>query len=169
MRAASGRHRIFTDVDLAYPPHQLPMVLDRLEEGWELVVGSRRHPDTRHLNRASPLREVGSHLFNVVTHLVLLGRYRDTQCGLKGFSAEAAEVIFDVSRVDGFAFDVEVLHLAERLQLSLLEVPVELDHVEATTVRLVPQAFTMLRDVLAVRRRSATSAYGLSDRLTAGD
>ncbi len=159
MLAATGRHRIFTDVDLAYPPDQLVPMLAHLEEGWEVVVGSRRHHDTRQVNSASPLRELGSLLFNMITHLVLLGRYRDTQCGLKGFSAEAAEQIFDVSRIDGFAFDVEVLHLAERRHLSLLEVPVVLDHVEASTVKLVPQALKMLRDVRWVRRWSATGGY----------
>lgn len=169
MLAANGRTRIFTDVDLAYPPRQLGPMVERLEEGWEVVVGSRRHPDTRHINSASPFREVGSLLFNVITNLVLLGRYRDTQCGLKGFSQSAAERIFSVARVDGFAFDVEVLHLAERMHLSLLEVPVVLDHVEESTVRLLPQAVRMLADVLSVRRRSATGGYGLSEPLTVDD
>ncbi len=159
MLAASGRARIFTDVDLAYPPHQLPPLLERLEEGWEVVVGSRRHPDTREVNAAPALREVGSLLFNLITHFALLGRYRDTQCGLKGFSAPAAVEIFSLTAIDGFAFDVEVLHLAERRKLSLLEVPVVLDHVEASTVRMVPQAVRMLRDVLAIRRKSATGVY----------
>jgi len=159
MLAASGRARIFTDVDLAYPPHQLPPLLERLEEGWEVVVGSRRHPATREVNAAPALREVGSLLFNLITHFALLGRYRDTQCGLKGFSAPAAVEIFSLTAIDGFAFDVEVLHLAERRKLSLLEVPVVLDHVEASTVRMVPQAVRMLRDVLAIRRKSATGVY----------
>jgi len=159
MLGAHGRARIFTDVDLAYPPHQLPQLLAHLEQGWEVVVGSRRHPDTREVNSASALRDVGSLLFNLITHLALLGRYRDTQCGLKGFSAAAVEEIFSLTVIDGFAFDVEVLHLTERRKLSLLEVPVVLDHVEASTVRMVPQAVRMLRDVLAIRRRSATGGY----------
>lgn len=167
MLASSGRYRVFTDIDLAYPPDQLSRVVAELEEGWEIVVGSRRHPDTRNVNAPSAVREIGSLLFNVVTHLVLLGRYRDTQCGLKGFSAASAAQIFGVTKIDGFAFDVEVLHLAERMGLSLHEVPVVLDHVEASTVRLVPQAFVMLRDVLAVRRWSATGAYGLGEQLSA--
>ena len=162
MLAANGRVRIFTDVDLAYPPEQLGPMVDALENGWEVVIGSRRHPDTREVNSASPLREVGSLLFNVLTLLTLLGRYRDTQCGLKGFSAASAEQVFSITIIDGFAFDVEVLHLIERLRLSLLEVPVVLDHVEASTVRLVPQALKMLRDVLAIRRHSAKGGYGIS-------
>jgi hypothetical protein len=165
MLAATGEHRIFTDVDLAYPPEQMVSVLGLLEEGWEVVVGSRRHPESRHVNSASALREVGSVLFNLITHLVLLGRYRDTQCGLKGFSADAARRVFGVSIVDGFAFDVEVLHLAERMRLSLTEIPVVLDHVVESTVRLVPQSIRMFRDVLAVRRYSATGGYGLSEPL----
>lgn len=162
MMAASGDTRLFTDVDLAYPPDQLPVVLGLLESGWDVVVGSRRHPATRTVSAAPAVRQVGSHLFNLMTHLVLLGGYRDTQCGLKGFSAKAAQEIFSRSVVDGFAFDVEVLHLSERLHLSLVETPVVLEHVEASTVRLIPQSVRMLRDVLAVRRRSAKGGYDLS-------
>ncbi len=168
MLAARGDQRIFTDVDLAYPADQLPAVLELLESGWDVVVGNRRHPDTQTLAAASSLREVGSHLFNLMTHLTLLGGYRDTQCGLKGFSARAADGIFSRSVIDGFAFDVEVLHLAERLRLSLVETPVILDHVEASTVRLVPQSLRMLRDVLAVRRRSAVGGYDLSEPASPG-
>jgi dolichyl-phosphate beta-glucosyltransferase len=161
MLAARGRTLVFTDVDLAYPPSQISGLVDAVEEGWEVVAGSRRHPATHTVRRPGRLRGIGSFLFNLLTHFVLLGNYRDTQCGLKAFRADAAKEIFGRARVEGFAFDVEVLHLAERMELSLLELPVVLDHVEASTVKLVPQAGTMLRDVLRIRRWSATGAYGL--------
>jgi dolichyl-phosphate beta-glucosyltransferase len=159
MLAARGRAVVFTDIDLAYPPEQIETLVDQVEAGWQVVVGSRRHPETKTVRRAGRFRELGSFGFNLLTYFVLLGNYRDTQCGLKAFRSGAAHQIFSRTIIDGFAFDVEVLHLAERLGLSLTEKAVVLDHVEATTVKLVPQATQMLRDVLKVRRASATGQY----------
>ena len=89
-----------------------------------MVVGSRRHDDTTTLVRARRLREIGGRAINLLTRVVLLGRYRDTQCGLKAFRSDVGRLIFGHSHIDGFAFDVEIFHLVERYQLSLAEVPV---------------------------------------------
>lgn len=162
MLAATGRTRIFTDIDLAYPPEQLTRALAEIEAGADMVVGSRRHGETDALNRAAAFRELGSLVFNLFTHVVLLGRYRDTQCGLKGFRGDVAEMLFPRCRVDRFAFDVELFHLAERYRLSLTEIPVVLDNVDQTTVSLAVDTIRMVRDVLRVRRWSARGVYDLS-------
>src|SRR5439155_775550 len=79
--------------------------------------------------------QLGSRLFNLPARVVLTGRFRDTQCGLKGFRADAARVLFSHARIDGFAFDVELLHLAERYGLSITEVPVALRSSPGSSVR----------------------------------
>ena len=68
--------------------------------------------------RRSRLRRWGSRAINWLGYAVLLGSYRDTQSGLKAFRSDVARFVFARCRVDGFAFDVEVLHLVERHQLS---------------------------------------------------
>ncbi|MBV9933190.1 MAG: glycosyltransferase, partial [Actinobacteria bacterium] len=83
MLVARGRTVAFTDADLAYPPVQLLELLAQVEAGWDMVVGSRRHVDTSTLVKARRLREMSGRLFNAFTLLVLLGQYRDTQCGIK--------------------------------------------------------------------------------------
>ena len=112
--------------------------------------------------QASSLREVGSLCFNILTWFVLLGGYRDTQCGLKGFSSLAAKKIFTRSIIDGFGFDVETFHLGERLHLTLKEIPVVVENGQGTTVQLLRDATQMLRDVFIVRRLSALGSYHLS-------
>ncbi|HYD09666.1 MAG TPA: hypothetical protein VEA78_06155, partial [Acidimicrobiales bacterium] len=92
---------------------------------------------------------------------VLLGQYRDTQCGCKAFRADVARSLFSRTRLDGFAFDVEVLHLVERDRLSLIEVPVTLSESGGSSVRLVRATADMLRDLLRVRRWSAEGVYDL--------
>ena len=64
-----------------------------------------------------------------------------------------------MSRIDGFAFDVEVLFLARRFEMEIVEIPVVVDHVEQSTVRFIPQAIRMLWDVARVRLWSMTRRY----------
>jgi putative flippase GtrA len=161
MLAATGDTVVFTDVDLAYEPSQIMGIVASVEAGYDVAVGSRRHPDTRTVAATGRVREFGSAVFNLMTYLTLLGAYRDTQSGLKGFRRDAARSIFGRTLVDGFAFDVEVLHLVERDGLSLTEVPVTVEYGTESTVRLAAEAVRMMRDVLRVRRWSAQGRYDL--------
>ena len=158
--AARGRTVAFTDADLAYSPDHLIDLRDRIEDGWDVVVGSRRHTDARALVRAGRLRELGGRLINLLTQAVLLGRYVDTQCGLKAFRHDAARSIFERTEVDGFGFDVEIFHLVERDRLSLIEVPVRVVNSERSSVRVVRDAVRLIVDLFQIRRRAALGAYG---------
>jgi glycosyltransferase involved in cell wall biosynthesis len=160
--ASSGRTVVFTDADLAYSPDQIPGLVAAVEDGWDVVVGSRRHTDTTTLVRARRLREVGGRAINLLTRAVLLGQYRDTQCGLKAFRSDAARVIFSRTRVDGFAFDVEVFHLVERYHLSLAEVPVRITNSASSSVDALRDALRLVRDLFLVRQWAAEGRYDLT-------
>lgn len=160
--ASSGRCVVFTDADLSYSPDQIPALVERIERGWDVVVGSRRHTDTTTLVRARRVREVGGRVINLVTRAVLLGQYRDTQCGLKAFRSDVARLIFSHTFVNGFAFDVEVFHLVERYHLSLTEVPVRIENSSRSTVRVVRDAVRLVRDLFRVRQWSAEGRYDLT-------
>ena len=112
----------------------------RSKPGGTWWSGSRRHDDTTTLVRARRLREVGGRAINLLTRVVLLGRYRDTQCGLKAFRSDLGRLIFEHSHIDGFAFDVEIFHLVEAYQLSLAEVPVRVENSSRSTVRVARDA-----------------------------
>jgi len=157
--AASGRTVAFTDADLAYPPEQITRLLLKVEEGWDVVVGSRQHTDTMTVVAAGRLREFGGRVINVLTGLVLLGRYRDTQCGLKAVRNDVGQIVFSRMRVDGFAFDVELFHLVERYRLSLCEVPVEVVNSDRSTVKVVRDAWRLIRDLFRIRGWSRSGHY----------
>ncbi|MGH9187027.1 MAG: dolichyl-phosphate beta-glucosyltransferase, partial [Acidimicrobiales bacterium] len=157
--AARGRTVAFTDADLAYPPGQLEGLLKVVEEGWDVVVGSRRHAATTTLVRARRLREIGGRGINWLTRAVLLGQYRDTQCGLKAFRSDAARLLFSRSRIDGFAFDVELFVVAERNGLALTEVPVEVRNTARSTVRVARDATRLVRDLFRIRRWAREGLY----------
>ena len=157
--ASSGRCVAFTDADLAYPPHQIAALLDAVEAGSDVAVGNRFHRRSTTAGPAAPVRALSGRFFNVLTATVLLGQYRDTQCGFKAFRSDAARQIFSRTRLDGFAFDVEVLHLVERDRLALAEVPVTLVDTPGSTVRLAIDATRMVRDLFRVRRWAGQGRY----------
>ncbi|MCU1371795.1 MAG: hypothetical protein JWO77_2989 [Ilumatobacteraceae bacterium] len=162
MLAAAGRTLVFTDADLSYSPAQIERLLVAIEDGWDVVVGNRHHEGSTTIVAASALRQVGGRAINLATRAVLVGAHQDTQCGLKAFRSDVARTIFGHSRIDGFAFDVEVLHLVERYELSLTEVEVEVVNTETSTVHVVRDALLLLADLARIRRGDATGAYDLS-------
>ncbi len=157
--AARGKSVVFTDADLSYSPEHVVTFLAELEAGWDVVVGSRRHEETTTLVRARKIRELGGRAINWLTHLVLLGHFRDTQCGIKGFRGDIGKVIFERTTIDGFAFDVEIYLLAEQDQLSLLEVPVSVENRAVSSVRIVSDTAKLVRDLVRVRRMAGWGRY----------
>lgn len=151
MAAARGATVAFCDADLAYPPDQILRLLPKIEAGWDVAVGNRHHVDTVTLVRARRTREVTGRAFAALTGALVLDRTHDTQCGLKAFSAPAAREVFSRSRVDGFAFDVEIFVIASRLALSLTDVPVELSNSVRSSVSVGRDTLRMVRDLLRVR------------------
>jgi dolichyl-phosphate beta-glucosyltransferase len=164
MLVARGRTIAFTDADLSYAPAQISGLLESVEDGWDVVVGSRKHTATLTVVRAGRLREFGGRLVNVFTGVVLLGGYRDTQCGLKAFRSDVARLIFGHTKVDGFAFDVEVFHLIERYRLSLDEVPVEVENAERSTVSVVRDTLVLVADLMRIRKWGRTGEYDATDQ-----
>ncbi len=168
MLAARGRTRVFTDADLSYAPAQIVGLLAAVEAGADMVVGNRYHPDTHTTVPTSTLREVGGRLVNGSTRLVLHQHRADTQCGLKGFRAQVAELLFSLTRVDGFAFDVELFMLAERYGLSVVEIPVELENSGRSTVRVVRDASLLMVDLMRMRADLKRGRYRAQPELVAG-
>lgn len=157
--AAGGRTIAFTDADLSYHPAQLERLLIEVEAGSDVVVGNRHHADTRTVVQASTLRAFGGRAINGATRLVLDGRHDDTQCGIKAFRADVAHVLFEHLMIRGFAFDVEVLLLAERAGLTVRDVPVEVENSERSTVNVARDAARLLGDLWTIRRTARDGGY----------
>ncbi len=159
MMAARGRSIVFTDADLAYPPEAVLDIMIELESGWDIVVGSRQHEETTTLVRARRIRQLGGRAINSMTHLVLLGHFRDTQCGIKGFRSDVAKSVFRRCRVDRFGFDVEIFCIAELDRRSLLEVPVSVRNSESSSVRLLRDTSLLMFDLIRIRRWAGEGVY----------
>ena len=159
VQEANGSVVAFTDADLAYNPRQVVKLVTLVESGYDMVVGSRQHIETKNLVRAGRFREVGGRLINMATSGILLGHYRDTQCGLKAFKSQVAKSLFDAGTLDGFSFDVELFHLAERWDLSLKEIPVEVENSQRSSVSAFRDGVFLLLDLIRIRQRARRGVY----------
>jgi dolichyl-phosphate beta-glucosyltransferase len=160
MLAARGHHRLMTDADLSTPIEDLERLEAALRGGAEVAIGSRALESSRVEIRQSAFREGMGRVFNLGVRALLLPDLRDTQCGFKLFTADAAEAAFSATRLDGFCFDVEALVAARRRGFRVAEVPVTWRNDVATRVGLRKGAMAYL-DLLRVR---ANLARGLYDR-----
>jgi dolichyl-phosphate beta-glucosyltransferase len=166
--AASGELVVFTDADGSYGPEQVKRLVLALERV-PVAIGSRAAeaigsmhgtPAEQAAHTPGPiLRRMSSRVFNAAMRLALGLEFQDTQCGLKGFRKDAARSLFARSRVDGFAFDAEILFLARRLDYEVAEVPVRASDRDGSKVRLAVDALRMLVEVWSVRLAAARGAY----------
>jgi len=165
MLAARGRHRIFTDADLAYPLDQVAAISGALDRGFDVAIACRVLPESRYL--MSPTffhylytRHLMSRAYNAVVRWALLPGILDSQAGLKGFTARAAEIVFPRLTIARFGFDVEALFVARRHNLRTTQVPVSFRYdSEPTTVRLAQDGKTLVGDLVRVRWNDVRGRY----------
>jgi dolichyl-phosphate beta-glucosyltransferase len=165
MQAATGRLRVFTDADLAYSLDDVVDTARQLEAGSDVVIACRVLPESRYdispeFFRYLYTRHVMSRTFNWAVRLGLLPGILDTQAGLKGFTARAAEIVFPRLTVQGFGFDVELLFVALQHGLSITQKAVHFRYDrEPSTMRFTRDAITMLGDLMRIRWNSLRGRY----------
>ncbi len=150
--ATRGAQVVFLDADLSTPIDEIPRALEQLRQA-EIVIGSRDLP-TSDVRVPQPLfRRVASDLFKWVRYLMVgLWRISDTQCGFKAYRGPVARQLFALAQIDRFMFDVEILYLAERAGLRIIEMPVRWDDSPGSKVRLGEGLQNTLRDLWRIRR-----------------
>ena len=152
--AAAGAYVFFIDADMATPPEESLKLLELLQGGAAVVIGSRIQPDGSDMRESQPpnRRRMGTMFTRLRKAMRVLPDIDDTQCPMKGFRREAAQAIFARQRLRGWIFDAEVLHIARMQGYGIVEVPVTWRHVEGSRLRVRPQqAFEVLRDLLRLR------------------
>ncbi len=150
--ASSGDIVLFTDADLATPIEELDKFLPGLDEGCDVVIGSRAIPGSDIRVRQARPRQAMGKFFNRLVRLFILKDFRDTQCGFKAFRRPAALNLFSRLETSGFAFDVEILVLAGKLGYRVAEVPVVWRHSPPSRVRIVRSSWQMLKELWRIRR-----------------
>jgi dolichyl-phosphate beta-glucosyltransferase len=92
------------------------------------------------------------------------GSVRDSQCGFKFFAESAAHELFRNSRIDGYAFDLEILGLAQRLGMQVCEVPVTWSDAAGSSLSAVADAPQILRELRTIRVSLARESKRIAAR-----
>jgi glycosyltransferase involved in cell wall biosynthesis len=162
MFRATGAVAAFTDADLPFDLAALRSAYQLVRSGSaDVVCGARDLAESSALVVRSAWRQCASWVFRAAVRRLLTLHVTDTQCGLKVFSRRAIESIFPRQRIDGLAFDVEVLYLAERLGLSCARIPVVQRNEYASTISLRRHALPMFLELLRIRAHDWQGSYHL--------
>ena len=153
--AAQKPIALFSDADLSTPLGETPKVIEPIANGDVDIAFGSRGLNRRLIGQHQPWRrEQAGRIFNLLVRLTTGLPFRDTQCGFKAFRMDVCRPILEVARIDGFAFDVELLFLAHRAGLRLREIPVRWNHAEGSKVHVIHDSLAMLRGVIALRMAS---------------
>jgi dolichyl-phosphate beta-glucosyltransferase len=144
---AVGQRVLMTDVDLSTPLAEVLRLSAELDRGIDFAMGSRSLPDSRVLIHQPAHRELAGKVFNLLFRLTTGLPWRDTQCGFKLFDLETTRRLFEVQRIEGFAYDAELCVNARRLGLRVVEVPVRWVNNTDTRVTLFGSSVRMALDL----------------------
>jgi cellulose synthase/poly-beta-1,6-N-acetylglucosamine synthase-like glycosyltransferase len=158
LAVACGRQLIFTDVDLAYGLDDVMRVHSSLQNGADVAIASRTHPQSMvtlpaHLQGYVYRRHLQSQVFSRLVQWLLPLRQGDTQAGLKGLTAESARSILPYLTCNGFGFDCELLTAAHHLGLNVQELPVRVQYEDRSSTTDLATISAMLRDLWRIRKR----------------
>jgi len=153
MAAAQGQFALFTDADLSTPVEEVENFWPQFKAGYDVVIASRGLPESRIEVHQNKIRETMGRTFNLFVRLLVVPGIHDTQCGFKMFSRRAVEDLFPRCQLDGWAFDVELLALAQSLGYRVAEVPVRWINSPDTRLKALSASTQMLFDLFRLRRR----------------
>lgn len=159
MLNAKGEILLFSDADLSSPIEEAPKLLATLQAGADIAIGSRWLRPELQTQRQSLLRQFYGRLFNLALRILLGLNFKDTQCGFKAFTRQAAQKIFPLQRIERWGFDPELLYLARKSKLKVVEVAVAWAHAEGTRISPLRDGIRMFGEILKVRWNAVTGKY----------
>lgn len=162
---AKGGIILFTDADFSTPIEEIDKLLRRLDEGYDIAIGSRALDPTLLKRRQNPVREFMGRVFNILVRLFTMQGIADTQCGFKAFKMASTRFFFERQRIFDFGFDVELLYLARKKGLKIAEVPVVWDNDPTSTVHPIKDAISMFADLIKIRLYYSEKSGGFSDKI----
>lgn len=156
---AEGEFVLFTDADLSSPIEEAPKLLEALEKGADIAIGSRWARSELQTRRQSLARQALGRVFNGLLRVLLRLDFKDTQCGFKAFRRDVARAVFPLQRIEGWGFDPEILFLAQKFGYLVVEVPVRWGHDTRTRINPLVDGLRMVSDMLLIRWYSIAGKY----------
>ncbi len=159
MMHAQGEIMLFSDADLSSPIEEAEKLFAAIAEGNDIAVGSRWVRAELQTRKQPFYRQILGRIFNLLLRVMLGLNFKDTQCGFKAFTRRAAQAVFPFQHIERWGFDPELLFLAAKAGLKIVEVPVAWAHREGTRIHPIKDGFRMFGDLLHIRWNSLVGRY----------
>jgi dolichyl-phosphate beta-glucosyltransferase len=161
MLGARGQIRLMCDADCSMPPEEMPKLINEIVLGnASIAIGSRYADGAVVATRQPFYRRLWSRLCNKAVQRFLVPGIRDTQCGFKAFTAQAANDLFRRAKINGWAFDLEVLALARRRGYDIAEIAVSWTDDARSRVNPLKDMWKVIREAVAIRKNLDRGVYG---------
>jgi dolichyl-phosphate beta-glucosyltransferase len=155
---AEGHVIAYADADMNVAPSHLAEALRLIEQGADLVVG--RRDLSEYAAAEGPVRLLAGGLVQLTRRIVVMSQIRDTQCGFKVFRRDLARAVFSQTRINSFAFDIEVLFVAlKKLGARVAEMPVATTYRPESTFNVRKHLPLFLRDIVEIRLNNLRGRY----------
>lgn len=160
--ASAGGNEIvmFLDSDLGIPIEELEKFIAEIGNGNDIVIASRFVPGLKVMRPVQFHRKVMEKAFRIIRMLITNNwSVKDTQCGFKVFRREAAMKIFPKVTVKRFAFDAEVMFVANKYGFKTKELPIHLQNPPSRSLRILRDPINMIWDLLKIRMNDWKGKY----------
>lgn len=158
MLAGQGEHVFFCDADFSMPVAEIAKFVPPALNGYDVAIGSREIAGARRYEEP-PYRHLMGRVFNTVVRLLAVPGIEDTQCGFKCFKRAVVPELFERQTMDGWGFDVELLFIARKRGLKIVEVPVNWYYMSNSRVSPIRDSIRMFREVWQVRLNNWRGLY----------
>jgi dolichyl-phosphate beta-glucosyltransferase len=153
IKRATGVMTLVADADGATPIDACDVLMAEMTESTHIVIGSRKVGATDVSRKW--LRDMLGSVFYRVTNLLAVPGIADTQCGFKLFRTDVSQFLFQRSHEDGWAYDVEILFLAQKFSFVIKEVGVPWKSIEGSKINVFTDGLKMVWALFRIRYRSA--------------
>ena len=149
---SKGEYVLVCDADMSTPIEEVERLVEVTGEGHDIVIGSRGMEASEVRIHQPWYREKMGKVFNLFVTTLLMGGFKDTQCGFKLFKGDVARLIAQKLKIDGFCFDVEMLYLANKLGYSVKEMGVIWNNSPHSKVEIIDSSVGMFFDLFKIKR-----------------
>lgn len=158
MMQARGEYLFICDADFSMPVEETLKFIPPQLNGYDIAIASREAKGAKRV--AEPeYRHVMGRVFNKIVQLLAVRGLQDTQCGFKCFRHEIAKELFAMQTINGWAFDVELLFIAQQRGYKIVEVPITWIYKDQSKIKPIADAYNMVIELLKIRRNGWRGLY----------
>ena len=150
--ASNGDIVIFTDADLAYGVEVIKEAVEIMDRGEYSVLVASRAKHKEGYEGYTLIRKIASKTYIKVLNLFGGIKISDAQCGFKAFVGEKGRRIFSLCKTNNFAFDLEVILIAQKMKLKIYELPAKIINHRESKVNVIKDAFKMMKEIAKIKK-----------------